>query len=55
MWEPKELELPDVEDEFHGRKDTFINMDRVDTAMLNTGSTDYIVVDEGWIITYVRK
>lgn len=53
LWEPQELVIFDNSNCFQGWKDNVINIDRVATPVVNTGSTDYISVQNEWFLMYL--
>lgn len=52
---PQECEFPDVADAFQRRKDAVVNIDGEATRFENTGSAQYLGVEEEWFLTYLGK
>lgn len=53
--EPQELEVPDLDDDWGGRKDTFHNPERAATQVVSSGSRKCVAVIKDWLVIFVGK
>lgn len=54
LWDPQEPGVPDIRNYFKRLKYTAIHIDKAESPVVNTGSTDNLALQYEWFLTYLK-